>query len=1289
MIKKLLKVGGLITALLLTATVWVARPAEASTCTQTPLSHSGSMANLKLNFQNAAGRSLRVTYTLNETCGASSIVHNPNGESTSTAPNQNSITRTVAGNDLYAYSFNGGNGYTLDCRQITNAGGQGTNNGYLSVFNVSIATKFGVGYWRPSGTFTVENGSTLTLTYTWINTAPTVTNGSVQGYKIDVAGNTLGAGFAANVSLSGVGSLTTNPFFFSGNVPAGSHTLTAQTPYNGKIAYKITTQATGAGLVTYNATSATFNVPAGKVVDVRIFYKPVALGYQGYLDTASCSSITGWAENLAMPASTISVTLKSGGTTLATIPAGTYRADVGNHSFSFTPPMSLFDGATHSIRGVLIKTAGGTQVLTNSPRTLGPCFTPIVHKIFNINFLSGLPQVVRDNETFPFNLLSYMFPDTGAKGAGGLFHLWLSGVYDNNSGVVNSDSSNNASLDAIKTINNLAELGCDATGPLSCKNRLPLAYVPQEDGSGKDGSSTPNGNVWMTLRQNNYGGADAHMGGIASTDKSNVGGFAGVHLNRDEISKVRVSATGIQTDATGGNSFGQAVQGLLNPSTQLQADARSLNLPTGSQGPQGPRVWDNLRNPNLTNSNYSANQTASSLDFISPSPGIFSGGAVAAINSASGSQYRLQYLNGTATSLLQDGQGGSSGYHSNTEPLTITAGVASVGDVNLKWDEYVDWTQVDNKGHYYPVSSGVNTGYQLGDVVPAHYVATQYFSGGWLGGPTYATGYNCYTSNWVYDGQSYGSGCPTGDYAFAFTYPTNYLITQTIGCASASNDSTTISWATPNHRWKFGWYNSATSNTGSIPTGGNGGTLGSAFAPNPASNPNWALTKNNAYWQDPTVTVMDTSGATPPLPTQSPQWIYNSSDPLYTDRMIYDGSDSHYYSYGVSCKSTSSFQYYTGTGKAADIKDSYTYISDYYPNAQPLYENSLAPTTQPYGLYGAGATFDGSTDGNVMTGWAWSDNLQRVRYENTWKAHSRDLHSRSITGSVARDDLLYGPDFDNSASQPTRDASTIYNPTISGASGDIFSGGSISGYFSGNNLAGAYLFANGGISNFTGQGLYPNYFNNPSTRSGTTYVPGAPDPLHKIFPNFDSTIGAATTPFSTASYTISLDKKVYMVPNDLVLDAHQFCSGAGTIYVKGTLTITGNLSYCGGAITKDQVPSVGFVVTGNIIVDPGVTSIVGTYVANRSFTTQSNLAPDNRSATTGDLPFTLNGSMIASSYSLQRQLSGLDLMKANLGLGNKTETFNYDGRVVVSPPPGFNSLNGSVQSVLNEAVPRN
>lgn len=1259
-----------------------------------PGAMASSYADAHLIFKNAAGAKVNVGNFVVTGTGTGSIVNiGSDGWPHSAADFQKSKSFDGSTGDVI---ISRANGTGLDCQVTTGSGYYDPRFGGWVIRNTSTSEKFTItglsnptasGTWS-SNTFTVINGANKVVTMVWTPSPPV--NGTVRGTKINSSGTSLGSTFNSRITLSGVGNQTANSFYFTNNVPAGSHTLTAETPYKNMTASEVWTSTNGGTSWTKSmSSSATFVVASGRIIDVRVVYKNILAGYGGSLDVASCTQIAGWAENLDVPGSTISVALKVDGGNLVTVQANKTGYGVGNHAFIFATPARLTDGLPHTIDAVLMKTAGGTQQLTNAPRTMAACNRPVSHRIYNMNFLDIARTAVRDNETFPFNLLSYIFPDTGAKG-GSDFHLWLSGIYGNGSGFGNSDNSPIARLDAITTINNLAENNCIEGSSALCKNRVPLAYVPQNDGSGRAGSTTPNGNIWMSLRQNNVAGADSKKGGIASNDTANVGGFSGVHLNSDEISKIRVFAGGIQTDATGGSSYGQPVQGLLDGGTatvQLQADARSLNMPSGYQGPNDSGIWDNVRNPNLPGSGFTANLTTNNLDFVTPNANIFNSPGIGAISLATGKQ---QYLTGTATSLLQDGEG--NGYKNNSESLTLTGGVRAVSDVKLKWDEYVDWTQVDDKGHYRPTASGSATGFELGAYTPGRYVTLHYLSGGNVGSPPYrytVSYYYCYNSTTkVY---TYGSttGSAPGGCTTYYSYPVYDYSTscQSTGPTYAYNTYGSASWRTPNSQSQFGWLNTQATASGGLPYGQNGQTTTSYFASGGgSSNPSWSNTGNNAYWQDTSITAMQTSGSTTP-PAHTSRWIYDTSDPLYTNRMIFSGSNSTSYFNGYTSGGSDSFCYYSGSGSGGSPAGNYSYsqyVDGYYANSRYLYENSSAPTTSYYGLYGSGATFDGSTDGSVLTGWAWVSNKQRVRYENTWSGRSRDLGSRSITGSEAADNLLYGPDFDGSASQPSRGSSMIYNPTISGTYGDIFSGGNISGYFSGNNLTGAYLFANGTISNFSGSGAYGYYFNNPSTRSGTTYGPGAPDALHQIFPNFAATIGnSANAVFSPASTPSNLNKKIYRTTGDLTLSATTFCGGAGTIYVNGNLTITGNLSYCPGS-SKADVPSVGFVVRGNITVTAGVTSVVGTFVANGDFTVQSNLTATNRSAATGDSPFTLNGSMIAARYNLLRQLSG-----ATLASGSKTEVFNYDGRVVVSPPPGFNSLSGSVQAVLNEAVPRN
>ncbi|MEO7617481.1 MAG: hypothetical protein ABIS59_01420, partial [Candidatus Saccharibacteria bacterium] len=513
----------------------------------------------------------------------------------------------------------------------------------------------------------------------------------------------------------------------------------------------------------------------------------------------------------------------------------------------------------------------------------------------------------------------------------------------------------------------------------------------------------------------------------------------------------------------------------------------------------------------------------------------------------------------------------------------------------------------------------------------------------------------------------------------------------------------------PNNESKFGWLNTQASLVGTLPKGSNGQTVSSYFTgPNGTTNPSWSDTGTTPYWQDTAVTAMSNQGSTA-KPSHTNRWIYDTTDPLYTNQVIYDGSSSTSFYNGYVVGGTAQFCYYTASGSggspATDI--SYNqYIDGYYANSRTLYENSSAPTTQYYGLYGASATFDGSTNGTVNTGWTWVSNKQRVRYEQTYPGHSRKMGTRILsdpaanldcTSSSANQDSYFLGESGAKCLLPGRDSGSIYNPSISISNADVFGTAGIGGYFSGNNASSAFLFSNGFISGFSSAGNFPGYVNNPAKKANVLYDPnGGITAINKVFGNtFTSTPSTGIGP--NMSGGVALNGKLYTTSGDLTIGAGgvttRFGSGRGTVYVNGNLHISGDIGYApGSAYDKTLLPSVGFVVTGNIIVDPGVTNIVGTYFSGGTFNTRSVLKNytsladtsgdynDNR--VSSDQGFTLNGVMIALDFSLQRQLDGLG------NFNGSTEKFIYDGRIVVNPPIGFTDIQKYPAS-WNESVPYN
>ena len=93
-----------------------------------------------------------------------------------------------------------------------------------------------------------------------------------------------------------------------------------------------------------------------------------AQGYAGNLESASCSTVTGWAWNSVYPNAAITVDLYDYITPVATVTANIYRSDLyadgygnGYHGFSFTIPPYLKDGHQHVIDAYF----GGTQITLN------------------------------------------------------------------------------------------------------------------------------------------------------------------------------------------------------------------------------------------------------------------------------------------------------------------------------------------------------------------------------------------------------------------------------------------------------------------------------------------------------------------------------------------------------------------------------------------------------------------------------------------------------------------------------------------------------------------------------------------------------------------------------------------------------------------------------------------------------------------------------------------------------------------------------------------------------------
>lgn len=96
--------------------------------------------------------------------------------------------------------------------------------------------------------------------------------------------------------------------------------------------------------------------------------------YEGYLDSANCDQIYGWAWDSTQPNTPVNVDIYDGYNYVTTVSANQFRQDLlssgkgnGYHSFNYLTPSSLRDGQNHNIR---VKISTATTDLTNSPKNL-------------------------------------------------------------------------------------------------------------------------------------------------------------------------------------------------------------------------------------------------------------------------------------------------------------------------------------------------------------------------------------------------------------------------------------------------------------------------------------------------------------------------------------------------------------------------------------------------------------------------------------------------------------------------------------------------------------------------------------------------------------------------------------------------------------------------------------------------------------------------------------------------------------------------------------------------------
>ena len=135
------------------------------------------------------------------------------------------------------------------------------------------------------------------------------------------------------------------------------------------------TSGAGYGAISYSVASNSGPARSGiNIAGANVGIEPV---YEGYLDSADCQSIAGWAWDSNQPDAAIDVDIYDGAALIGTVTANQFRQDLlnagkgnGVHGFTFATPASLRDGQPHSIRVKFSGTStdiGAPLTITCSP----------------------------------------------------------------------------------------------------------------------------------------------------------------------------------------------------------------------------------------------------------------------------------------------------------------------------------------------------------------------------------------------------------------------------------------------------------------------------------------------------------------------------------------------------------------------------------------------------------------------------------------------------------------------------------------------------------------------------------------------------------------------------------------------------------------------------------------------------------------------------------------------------------------------------------------------------------
>jgi len=172
----------------------------------------------------------------------------------------------------------------------------------------------------------------------------------------------------------------------------------------------------------------------------------------------------------------------------------------------------------------------------------------------------------------------------------------------------------------------------------------------------------------------------------------------------------------------------------------------------------------------------------------------------------------------------------------------------------------------------------------------------------------------------------------------------------------------------------------------------------------------------------------------------------------------------------------------------------------------------------------------------------------------------------------------------------------------------------------------------------------------------------------------------------TINPPVIINESVILKPGSLGL------SGSGVVYINGDLNINKNITYAPTPVTRlKYIPSLVWIVRGDVTIEPGVTSVAGTFIVlgdgdpNDCPAIISSINPPasngcGRFSTGNDktLPtpnqLTVYGHVVAKQFSFQRSYSAVDSKKR----AQPAEIFIADGRIQANPPAGLSELSRSL-----------